>query len=482
MKSNHLLPIILCGGTGSRLWPLSRESYPKQYIDLIDNSSKTLLQQTVERLAGITNKDDPIFICNEDHRFIVAEQLRGIGIKPKKIILEPFARNTAPAIAIAALKAIEDGNDPVLLVLPSDHLIKDQETFLKSVESAKNYAEKCNLVTFGIIPTSPEVGYGYIESMKPLKTDSFLASPISKFIEKPDLEKARKLIADPRFTWNSGMFLFKASVYLKELEQYSPQVIKYCKKALKEDLLDMDFQRLDKESFKNCPNISIDFAVMEKTKSGFVLPLNVGWNDVGSWNAIWNVSRKDKNGNVIIGDVLEKDLKNCYVRSESKLVVGLGLENLLIVETNDAILIADKKKDQEVKTIVNELIKDNRPEGKTHRKVYRPWGNYTSVVEGSRWQVKSIEVKPKASLSLQMHHHRAEHWIVVTGTANVEINDKKSILGENQSVYIPLGSKHRLTNPGRIPLILIEVQSGTYLSEDDIVRFDDIYGRINLKE
>ena len=479
MKSNHLLPIVLCGGTGSRLWPLSRESYPKQYLDLIDGSSKTLLQHTVERLAGIKDKEDPIFICNEDHRFIVAEQLREINVKPKKIILEPFARNTAPAIAIAALKAVENGNDPILFVLPSDHLIKDNQTFIKSIEAARDYAEKCNMVTFGIIPTSPEVGYGYIESIQPLEIDSFIASPISKFIEKPNVEKARKLISDPHFTWNSGMFLFKASVYLQELEKYSPEVIKSCKKALKENLLDMDFQRLDEESFNHCPNISIDFAVMEKTKLGFVLPLNVGWSDVGSWNAIWNVSKKDKNGNVFIGNVINKNLKNCYLRSESRLLVGLGVENLLIIETNDAVLIADKNHDQEVKEIVNKLKKDNRPEGKAHRKVYRPWGNYTSVVEGSRWQVKRIEVKPKASLSLQMHHHRSEHWIVVTWTANVEINSEESLLEENQSIYIPLGSKHRLTNPGRIPLILIEVQSGAYLSEDDIVRFDDIYGRIN---
>ena len=481
MKRDHLLPLILCGGSGSRLWPLSRESYPKQYLNLIDDSSKTLLEQTLVRLSGITNKEDPILICNEDHRFIVAEQLRSMNVKPNKIILEPFARNTAPAIAIAALKAIENDYDPILFVLASDHLIKDNEQFIRSIAAAKNYAEKGNLVTFGIIPTSPEVGYGYIESIEPLEIDSIVASPISKFIEKPDIEKAKKLFSDQRFTWNSGMFLFRASIFLKELEKYSPQVIKSCKKALKENLLDMDFQRLDKEAFKDCPNISIDYAVMEKTKLGVVLPLNVGWSDVGSWKSVWEVSRKDENGNVLIGDVITKDLSNCYVRSENRLVVGLGIENLLIIETNDAILIADKNNDQDVKQIVNNLIEDNRSEGKTHRKVYRPWGNYTSVVEGTRWQVKRLEVNPGASLSLQMHHHRAEHWIVVKGTAKVEINDENLILGENQSVYIPLGSRHRLINPGRIPLVLIEVQSGAYLREDDIVRFDDIYGRINTK-
>tara|TARA_E500000331_G_scaffold51763_1_gene45045 strand:+ start:673 stop:2118 length:1446 start_codon:yes stop_codon:yes gene_type:complete len=481
MKRDHLLPLILCGGTGSRLWPLSRESYPKQYLSLIDDSSKTLLQQTLERLYGISNKKDPIFICNEEHRFIVAEQLRAINIKQKKIILEPFSRNTAPAIALAALAAIENGADPILFVLASDHLIQDNQKFIKSITAGMAFAEKGNLVTFGIVPTSPEVGYGYIESVEPLEIDTFIASPISKFIEKPDFQKAKQLVSDPRFTWNSGIFLFKASVFLTELEKYSPKVIKTCKKALKDNCLDMDFQRIDQEAFKDCPNISIDFAVMEQTKLGVVLPLNAGWSDVGSWKSVWEVSKKDKNGNVLIGNVITKDLNNCYVRSENRLIVGLGIENLLVVETNDAILIADKNHDQEVKNIVNKLIDENRSEGKTHRKVHRPWGHYTSVVEGSRWKVKRIEVNPQASLSMQMHHHRAEHWILVKGTANVEIDGESIILGENQSVYIPLGSKHRLTNPGRIPLVLIEVQSGAYLSEDDIVRFDDIYGRVNPK-
>ena len=361
--------------------------------------------------------------------------------------------------------------------MASDHVIKDNEQFLKSIEAAKECAKQGNLVTFGIIPSSPEVGYGYIESVEPLENNSFIASPISKFIEKPDFDQAKSLVSDPRYTWNSGMFLFKASVFLKELQKFSPEVIKSCKKALKEKHLDMDFQRLDKEAFKDCPSISIDVAVMEKTKVGCVLPLNVGWSDIGSWKSIWEVSRKDENGNVLLGNIISKDVNNCYVRSEGRLVVGLGVENLLIVETNDAVLIADKNHDQDVKQVVNQLIKDNRDEGKIHSKVYRPWGNYTSIAEGSRWQVKRIEVQPKASLSLQMHHHRAEHWIVVTGTAKVEVNHEELVLGENQSVYIPLGSSHRLTNPGRIPLVLIEVQSGSYLSEDDIVRFDDVYGR-----
>ena len=481
MKMDSLLPLILCGGTGSRLWPLSRESYPKQYLPLTSDTSKTLLQQTIERLSGISNQENPIFICNEQHRFIVAEQLRATNLKPKRIILEPFGRNTAPAIAIAALTATENGADPILLVLSSDHVVKDNEKFLKSIQAAKKYAKKGNLVTFGIIPTSPETGYGYIESVEPLEINSLIASPISKFIEKPDLDKAKRLVSDPRFTWNSGMFLFKASVFLKELQKYSPEVIECCKNALKENHLDMDFQRLDKEAFKYCPNISIDIAVMEKTKLGSVLPLDVGWSDIGSWKSIWEGSKKDKNGNVLLGNVITKDLNNCYVRSEGRLVVSLGVENLLIVETNDAILIAHKDHDQDIKKVVNKLIKENRDEGKTHKKVYRPWGNYTSIAEGERWQVKRIEVKPKGSLSLQMHHHRAEHWIVVTGTAKIEVDDENLLLGENQSIYIPLGSRHRLTNPGRIPLILIEVQSGSYLSEDDIVRLEDIYGRSNIK-
>ena len=480
MKSDHLLPLIICGGSGSRLWPLSRQSFPKQYLALID-SSKTLLQQTLERFRGITNYEDPICICNEEHRFIVAEQLRTINVKPRKIILEPFARNTAPAIAIAALTSLENGLDPILLVLPSDHLIQDNQKFLNSIMAAKDSAEIGKMVTFGIIPTSPEIGYGYIESSEPLEIDSLIGSPISQFIEKPSLDKAKEFISDPHFTWNSGMFLFKASVFLKELEKFSPLVLKSCKKALKENLFDMDFQRLDKYAFKDCPNISIDFAVMEKTNLGVVFPLDAGWSDVGSWKSIWEASKKDKNGNVLIGKVKTKDINNCYIRSESRLIVGLGIENLLIVETNDAILVSEKNHDQDVKQIVNQLIEENNSEAKTHRKIYRPWGNFTSVEEGSRWLVKRIEVKPGASLSLQMHHHRAEHWIVVTGTAGVEINDKKFLLEENKSIYIPLGSKHRLKNPGRIPLVLIEVQSGDYLNEDDIVRFEDKYGRINHK-
>ena len=477
MTVSSLVPVILCGGYGTRLWPLSRESYPKQYLALNPETKKTLLQQTNERLVGLQGLKNPLLLCNEDHRFIVAEQMREINTTPQAIILEPIARNTAPAIAVAALQSISKGDDPLLLVLSADHEIQDISEFQRVIEYAKTYAKKGRLVTFGIVPSSAETGYGYIEATEPLSQETGIGLPIERFIEKPNKNKAEELIKDSRFTWNSGMFLFKASAILNELERFYPEIISYSKTALEEDVADLDFLRLEIESFKSCPKISIDIAVMEKTKLGTVLPLNAGWSDIGSWKSLWEVSTKDKNGNVLNGNVIGKDLNNCYVRSESRLVVGLGVENLLIVETNDAILITDKDHDQDIKEVVNQLIKENRDEGKMHKKVYRPWGNYTSIAEGERWQVKRIEVKPKGSLSLQMHHHRAEHWIVVTGTAKIEVDDENLLLGENQSIYIPLGSRHRLTNPGRIPLILIEVQSGSYLSEDDIVRFDDVYGR-----
>ncbi len=479
MKKNNLIPVILCGGTGSRLWPLSRAKFPKQYLSLISQSNKSLLQQTVERLETLENRENPIFICNEDHRFIVAEQIREINVKPKEIVLEPFARNTAPALAIAALKAIEDGSDPILLVLAADHVIKNNQQFLKTITAAKEYAEKGKLVAFGIVPSSPETGYGYIEAREPLEKNSLREIPILKFIEKPNLERAKQLICDSRYTWNSGMFLFKASILLQEIEKYEPSILKSCKKALKDNILDLDFQRLDKVAFDNCPNLSIDVAVMERTKKGVVLPLNVDWSDIGSWKSLWEISKKNNDGNVLLGKVKTKDSHDCYIRSENKLVVGLGLENLLIVDTRDALLVAEKSHDQDVKNIVKQLIDEESEEAITHKKVYRPWGNFTSVEEGSRWLVKKIEVKPGESLSLQMHHHRAEHWIVVTGTAEVEINEKRLLLEENKSIFIPLGAKHRLTNPGRIPLVLIEVQSGEFLSEEDIVRFDDVYGRTN---
>ena len=478
MEKNKIIPVILSGGSGSRLWPLSRASFPKQYISLTQNTKKSMLQLTLDRLNGIQHIDEPIVICNEEHRFILAEQLREIKVKAKSILLEPFGRNTAPAIAISAIKALENNEDPILLVLPADHIIENIANFIKTIETGLEYS-KNRLVTFGIVPKSPETGYGYIKAKDTRFNPNEKGLQIDKFIEKPNKKLAQELIKDKLFTWNSGMFLFRAKLILKELNNYFPEIIEICKKSIENNLIDLDFQRIDVDNFKNCPNISIDKAVMEKTKIGTVLPLDADWSDLGGWNSIWDADIKDNNGNSTSGRVILDDSQNCYARAESRLVVGIGLKNLIIVETNDALLIAEKDKSQSIKNIVQELEKKGFKEGIEHKKIHRPWGHYTSVEEDNRWKVKKIEVKPNCSLSLQMHHHRAEHWIVVTGTAEVEIDEEKIILSENQSTFIPLGAKHRLSNPGSINLILIEVQSGTYLGEDDIVRFEDSYGRVN---
>ena len=478
MSSNIILPIILCGGSGSRLWPLSRQSYPKQFLSLNFTGNKSLLQRTQLRTSKIDNVKEPILICNEEHRFIVAEQMREINVEPSSIILEPFGRNTAPAIVVAALKVQEIYNDPNILILSSDHQITDEDNFLKVIKNGIRYSQEGKLVTFGIIPTSAEVGYGYIKSKSPL-TKSNEASSIDCFIEKPDRKTATEFIKDNKFTWNSGIFLFKASEILKEIELFEPDILNFCKKSLDKSLFDLDFQRLDKESFEKCPNISIDVAVMERTRNGYVLPLDAGWSDVGSWDSVWDISKKDENGNVIEGEVISQNTKNSFLSSQNRLITAIGLEDVAVVETSDAILVANKHQSQKVKNIV-QILKDNHiTEGIQHLKSYRPWGDYESVAKDKRWQVKVINVKPGERLSLQMHHHRSEHWIVVSGTAMVEINDTKTILHENQSSYIPIGSKHRLSNPGKIPLKLIEVQSGSYLGEDDIERYDDNYGRIN---
>ena len=479
MKETSLIPVILCGGKGTRLWPLSRESYPKQYWELYGNDNKTLLQQTQERLKGLKRIEEPFLICNESHRFIVAEQMRQIGIDPNGIILEPIGRNTAPAITIAALKATIRGEDPLLLILSADHVIRDNNQFIKVIEKGKKYAEEGRLVTFGIVPTAPETGYGYIEASAPFQNKEIEGQNISRFIEKPNKDTAEKLVNDKRFTWNSGIFLFRASAILSELERLAPSIVSCCRSSLEQEESDLDFLRLEREAFSKCPNQSIDVAVMEKTSLGTVLPLDAGWNDVGSWNSLWETSNKNIDGNVIRGNVISEQTKNCYLRSEHRLVVGIGLENLVVVETDDAVFISDKDKSQNVKSVVNKLQSNGSPEAVAHKKIYRPWGNYTGIVQGSRWQVKKIEVKPGASLSLQMHHHRAEHWVVVKGTALVERDGETKLIGENQSTYIPLGCKHRLTNPGRMPVELIEVQSGTYLGEDDIVRYEDKYGRMD---
>ena len=475
-SDQKIVPVILSGGSGTRLWPLSRKSYPKQYLSLTENTERSMLQLTLERLEGFKDIDAPIIICNEDHRFILAEQLREINISAQSILLEPFGKNTAPAIAIAALKAIENGGDPTLIILPADHNIKNKENFLEGISIACEYSLKGKVVTFGIVPSSPETGFGYIKA-KPNSKSVERGFQIEKFIEKPNKEIALELIKDDLYTWNSGMFVFQASVILEEINKYCPEIIEFCKKSIANNLIDLDFQRVDRVYFDKCPNISIDNAVMENTEIGIVIPLDANWNDLGGWNSIWEANKKDENGNYQIGQTFLKDTKNCYVRSEDRIIVGIGLDDLIIVETDDAIFISEKNKSHLIKNTLEYLDNKGLKEVFEHKKIHRPWGNYTSIEEGDRWKVKRIEVKPKQSLSLQMHHHRAEHWIVVTGTAEVEVDQKKIILSENQSTYIPLGSKHRLSNPGTLTLVLIEVQSGSYLGEDDILRFEDHYGR-----
>ena len=474
--SSALVPVILCGGTGTRLWPLSRASYPKQYWPLAGTGEDTLLQQTQQRLAGLPGLGAPLLICNEDHRFIVAEQLRQIGVEPQAILLEPIGRNTAPAVAVAALQATAHGEDPLLLVLAADHVIRDAATFRATVAAGMAAAEAGQLVTFGIVPTAPETGYGYIEAAQSL-LGANEPVPIARFVEKPDRATAEQFLATGRFTWNSGMFLFKASAILAELERLAPEVVSACRSSLEHDSADLDFLRLEREAFASCPSVALDVAVMERTDRGAVLPLEAGWSDVGSWSALWETADQDSDGNVLRGRVISEGSSNCYLRSEHRLVVGLGVEDLVVVETDDVVLVAHRDRAQEVKAIVGLLEREGAPESKAHRKIYRPWGSYDGVTEGERWQVKRIVVNPGASLSLQMHHHRAEHWIVVQGTAVVEKDGGRELVGENQSTYIPLGCRHRLSNPGKIPVELIEVQSGPYLGEDDIVRFEDRYGR-----
>jgi mannose-1-phosphate guanylyltransferase len=475
-----LVPVILCGGTGTRLWPLSRASYPKQYWALAGDGEETLLQQTQQRLEGLPGLAAPLLICNEDHRFIVAEQMRQIGVEPAGILLEPIGRNTAPAVAVAALQATARGDDPLLLVLAADHVIRDAGRFRQAVSAGLEAAAAGRLVTFGIVPTAPETGYGYIEAAEPLTRDANMPprpAPIARFVEKPDRATAEAFLATGRFTWNSGMFLFRASAVLAELERLAPEVVSACRAALEHDAADLDFLRLEREAFAGCPSVALDVAVMEKTQLGSVLPLQAGWSDVGSWSALWETADQDAAGNVLRGRVISQSSRNCYLRSEHRLVVGLGVEDLVVVETDDVVLVAHRDRAQDVKTVVGLLEEAGARESRAHRRIYRPWGSYDGVVEGERWQVKKIIVNPGASLSLQMHHHRAEHWVVVQGTALVEKDGQQELLSENQSTYIPLGSRHRLSNPGRIPMEMIEVQSGSYLGEDDIVRFEDRYGR-----
>lgn len=471
-----MIPVILAGGSGSRLWPQSRLLYPKQFLPLVGEFS--MLQQTLQRLKGLSSQR-PIIVCNEEHRFLVAEQLRQIGVTPAAIILEPFGRNTAPAIALAASYAIEEMEDQPLLVLPADHAIRDVNAFQQSVEMAIAYAKHDFLVTFGIEPTKPETGYGYINASEPLKLADGESGgrKIVKFVEKPDLPKATSYVESGQYFWNSGMFVFTASRYLAELEQHNSLIVDRCRHALAHGSHDQDFLRLERNAFSECPDDSIDYAVMEKTSRAAMVPMSVGWSDVGSWSALWELRDQDSNGNVCDGDVIVRDSKACFLQSNHKLLAALGVENLVVVDTPDALLVAHKDRVQDIKKIVEQLNREGRDEYKIHREVYRPWGKYDSIDMGDRFQVKRITVKPGAKLSVQMHHHRAEHWIVVSGTAKVTRGDESFMVTENQSTYIPLGVVHALENPGKIPLEMIEVQSGSYLGEDDIVRFEDKYGR-----
>ncbi|WP_287029150.1 mannose-1-phosphate guanylyltransferase/mannose-6-phosphate isomerase [Pseudomonas sp. UBA6310] len=467
-----LYPVIMAGGNGSRLWPLSRQLNPKQFLTMGGGTS-TLVQSTLQRLQGL-DVAAPQLICNEQHRFLAAEQLRMIGFENASILLEPFGRNTAPAIALAALNVVAKDPTAVLLVLAADHVIEDVDAFHAAIARAETLAVDGKLVTFGIVPTHAETGYGYIERGEALGPDGFR---VQRFVEKPDAETAEAYLASGRYVWNSGMFLFRAARYLEELELFQPEMLACCRRALADGLRDLDFIRLGATAFTDCPDDSIDYAVMERTAAAAMVPLDAGWNDIGSWFALWDISPKDENGNALHGDVLIQSTRNSYVHSNSRLVALLGISDLIVVETKDAVLVAHKDSAQELKKVVDRIKSDGRHEHLSHREVYRPWGVYDSIDNGKRYQVKRITVKPGAKLSLQMHHHRAEHWIVVSGSARVTIGDKTSLVTENQSTYIPIGQVHCLENPGKIPLELIEVQSGSYLGEDDIVRFEDIYGR-----
>ncbi|MFH0233948.1 MULTISPECIES: mannose-1-phosphate guanylyltransferase/mannose-6-phosphate isomerase [unclassified Vibrio] len=464
-----LLPVIMAGGSGSRLWPLSRSLYPKQFISL--TSEKSMLQETIVRLSGLEHQS-PLIICNEEHRFIVAEQLRKQNIQHGGIILEPVGRNTAPAIALAALHAVKSGEDPLLLVLAADHVIQDSFAFSDAVRAAIPSAEEGMLVTFGIIPTAPETGYGYIKHGDAIEESVFR---VAQFVEKPDLNTAEQYLASGEYYWNSGMFLFKASRYLEELKEQHPNILEACESAMQGSRQDLDFIRLAEEAFFLCPDDSIDYAVMEKTHDALVVPMNAGWSDVGSFSALWEVSAKDDLGNVAVGDVLTDQTSNSYIYAQNKLVSTVGVDNLVVIETKDAVLVANKDKVQDVKNIVNLLKVQNRSECEQHREVYRPWGSHDEIAEGERFHVKHLRVKPGEKTALQMHHHRAEHWVVVQGTAKVTNGEKSYLVSENQSTYIPLGSAHRIENPGKVDLHLIEVRSGNYLEEDDIVRLEE-YG------
>ena len=471
--SVRFYPVILSGGSGTRLWPMSRKLLPKQFLALL--SEHTLFQETALRAQRIPGAAAPIVVCNDEQRFLAADQLAQLGIRPTPMLLEPVGRNTAPAIAAAALAALELDADAVLLVLPSDHTVTLPQAFVADAASALNLARSGHLVTFGIVPTTPETGYGYIECGEAVSAGG-PARRVASFHEKPGRAAAESFIRSG-FLWNSGMFAFSASAYLAELERLRPDIAVSARTAYAKSVRDLDFVRLDKEAFSRCPSDSIDYAVMEKTSKAVVVPTAPGWSDVGTWQALWGVSHRDERGNAVSGDVQLHDVQGSYVRAEARHVTAIGVKDLVVVETGDALLVAAKERSQEVKEAVARLESMARLETTVHRRVYRPWGYYESIDAGTRFQVKRIMVKPGAALSLQMHHHRAEHWIVVVGTAKVTRGDEVLLVSENESTFIPVGTKHRLENPGKVPLHLIEVQSGAYLGEDDIVRFEDAYKR-----
>ena len=472
MNSSPLIPVVLCGGSGTRLWPLSRDTYPKQFLPLLGTQS--LLQRTVQRVAGLPQVMAPLMVTHESSRFIVAEQLREAGIRDAKILLEPMRRNTAPAIASAALCALARHEDPLMLVLPSDHLIKDTAAFHRAIEIASSAALDGKLVTFGIKPNRAETGYGYICANEP---DPGSARPVLEFVEKPDRHTAEQYVANGNYYWNSGMFLFRARTFLEELEQHQPDVLKACRESMQDAAQDIDFVRLDEAAYAKNPDIAVDYAVMERTQNAAMVALDADWSDIGSWASVWEAADKDERNNATQGDALLEGCENCLVHGTDRLVVAVGLRNVVVVETPDAVLVMDADHAQQAKQVVKRLSDAQRTEATQHRKIFRPWGSYDSIGTGKRFQVKRISVKQGAKLSLQMHHHRAEHWVVVSGTAKITNGENEYLLTENQSTYIPVGIVHSLENPGKIPLELIEIQSGEYLGEDDIVRLQDRYGR-----
>jgi len=472
--SKLVYPVILSGGSGKRLWPLSRRAYPKQLLPLA--GPVAMLQETAGRVDDATVYAPPLILCNEDHRFIIAEQLRENGIRPMGIVLEPAPRNTAPALTAAALMIAERDPDGVMLALPSDHVIRNLETFHESVEIATGVARTGMLTTFGITPEHAETGFGYLHRGAPIDQHPG-AYHLDEFIEKPNLARAEQYVDSGEHSWNSGMFVLPVARFLEEVERLQPELLMSVRKAVAAAERDLNFTRLDEAAFASAPAISVDHGIMENTNFAAIVPVDRGWNDIGSWAALWDIGDRDESGNVVSGDVVLHDVENCLIRSEKRLVAGVGIRDLVIVETGDAVLVTDRNQAQNVKAIVASLDRSGRSEAEHHARVFRPWGDYEGVASGDRFQVKQITVKPGEKLSLQMHHHRAEHWIVVEGTAVVTKGDETLMLTENQSTYIPIGVTHRLENPGEIPLILIEVQSGSYLGEDDIVRFEDIYGR-----